>query len=143
LVRSGSVEFSVIAPKEVKSGEKQQVTLAYKNGSRVTLENAEILINLPEKIYAPEDPENRILNISLDDIAPNTSGTKIIELVVLGEKNSVASFETSFRYKPASVTSAFEKKVQTNIGIYGSAIGLNIDIPTQILPETNFNMKIS
>jgi len=143
LVRSGAVEFSVIAPKEVKSGEKQLVTFAYKNGSKVTLENAEILITLPERVYTPEDPEARRLTIALDSIAPGASGTKTAELVVLGEKNSVTSFDTTFKYKPASITSVLEKKISTNISIYGSAIGINVDIPTQILPETDFGMKIS
>gem|GEM_PF-7086583 len=133
----------MIAPKEVKSGEKQLVTFAYKNGSKVTLENAEILITLPERVYTPEDPEARRLTIALDSIAPGASGTKTAELVVLGEKNSVTSFDTTFKYKPASITSVLEKKISTNISIYGSAIGINVDIPTQILPETDFGMKIS
>lgn len=143
MVRSGGVEFSVVAPKEVKSGEKQTITFAYKNGTRVNLENVEILITLPDEIYSPEDPENKRLSISLDTLIPGTSATKEIELVVLGEKNTVVSFDTTFRYKPVSVTSVFEKKIKTDMSIYGSAFGLNINMPTQILPETDFTMKVS
>jgi len=143
MVKSGGVEFTVIAPKEVKSGEKQTITFAYKNGTRVNLENVEIVISLPDKIYNPEEPENKRLSIPLENITPGDSGTQTVDLVMLGEKNSVVSFNSSFRYKPASITSVFEKKIKTDISIYGSAIGLNISIPTQILPETDFPIKIS
>jgi hypothetical protein len=137
------VEFSVIAPKEIKAGEIQTITFAYKNGMRVNLENAEIIVSLPDNIYAPNEPNNKIIHINVGIIEKNTSATKTLELIAIGEKNTIVSFDTSFRYKPVTLTSVFEKKIKTDMGIYGSAIGLNIDMPTQILPDTNFDIKIS
>lgn len=143
LLRQGGVEFSVIAPKEIKAGEIQTITFAYKNGMRVNLENAEIIVSLPDNIYAPNEPNNKIIHINVGIIEKNTSATKTLELIAIGEKNTIVSFDTSFRYKPVTLTSVFEKKIKTDMGIYGSAIGLNIDMPTQILPDTNFDIKIS
>jgi len=142
-LRQGGVEFSVIAPKEIKSGELQTITFAYKNGMRINLENAEIIVTLPENIYAPSEPNSKVIHINLGIIEKNTSATKTLDLIAIGEKNTIATFETSFRYKPVTLTSVFEKKVKTDMAIYGSAISLDIEMPTQILPETNFDIKVT
>lgn len=141
--KAEGVAFDIVAPKETKSGQIETFTIAYNNKTRVTLENAQVIFYLPENVFSPDNPDNNRLEISLGNIQPGQNEAKPIKLVFLGENNTQKTIETLFRYKPSSLTSYFEQKQNINVIIHGSVFDLNINLPNQVLPETNFPIKIS
>lgn len=139
-ITPGTVEFKIQGPKEVLAGETKTLRFIIENKTRLLLNEAQIKIMLPENVY--DVNWNNTPTIMLDQLMPKEKIEKEIDITFFGNLKTKHKIETSFRYKPQGFSSLFEKKQPMEVLIAGSTIDLNVNNPTQVLPETNFDTTL-
>ncbi len=139
LLTPGSVNFRIESPKEVRAGETQKIKFICENNTRLVLSNSQIKIQLPQNAYDKEYNASPV--IILGDVAPKEIIEKEIDISFFGLTGDKLKINSSFEYKPQGFSSVFKKDQTFNVLISGSAFGLNISGPNQVLPETSFDMN--
>lgn len=142
-LNQGGVDFRVIGPQEAKSGELKNIQCQIFNNSQTPLVDTELIVNLPEGVFNPEDPSARKMTISLGEIAAKTEEDRSFSLLFTGENNTLQQVEVVFHYRPQSVSALFEKRDLAKVLIYDSIFRLNVQNPSQIFIDQNFPITVS
>ena len=142
-LNQGGVDFRVIGPQEAKSGELKNIQCQIFNNSQTPLVDTELIVNLPEGVFNPEDPSARKMTISLGEISAKTEEDRSFSLLFTGENNTLQQVEVVFHYRPQSVSALFEKRDLAKVLIYDSIFRLNVQNPSQIFIDQNFPITVS
>lgn len=142
-VNSGGVSFSFLGPDEAKSGEIKEFSFVLNNDSRVSLQEAEVKIKLPEDVINVNNPEETTIIYSFQDIPSQSSERKELSLLITGESKTLKNIEASLTYRPRGISSVFEKKVDKAILISGSSFGLEVVTLNQVFSEQIFPLEIN
>jgi hypothetical protein len=142
-VKSGGITFAFLGPDEAKSGEIKEFHFILNNNSRVSLQEVEAEINLPEGVIAVDNPDQKTISYSLGEMAPHGSEDKIIKLLITGEPKTIKNIEAILRYRPRTLSSVFEKKEIKTVLISGSSFRLEIVTLNQVFSEQIFPLEIN
>jgi hypothetical protein len=142
-VKSGGITFTFLGPDEAKSGDIKEFHFILDNNSRVSLQEVEAEIRLPDGVIAVDNPDQKTILYSLGEMASGYSEDKIIELLITGEPKTVKNIEAILRYRPKTLSSVFEKKEIKTVLISGSSFGLELVTLNQIFSEQIFPLEIN
>lgn len=142
-VKSGGITFAFLGPDEAKSGEIKEFHFVLNNNSKVSLQEVEVKINLPDGVIAVDNPDQKTILYSLGEVTPRDSEDKIINLLITGEPKTVKSIEAVLRYRPKTLSSVFEKKEIKTVLISGSSFGLELVTLNQVFSEQVFPLEIN
>ena len=142
-VKSGGITFAFLGPDEAKSGEIKEFHFILNNNSRVSLQEVEAEINLPEGVIAVDNPDQKTILYSLGEMVPHDSEDKIIKLLITGEPKTVKNIEAILRYRPKTLSSVFEKKEIKTVLISGSSFRLELVTLNQVFSEQVFPLEIN
>ena len=142
-VKSGGITFTFLGPDEAKAGEIKEFHFVLNNNSRVSLQEVEAEINLPEGVISVDNPDQKTISYSLGEMVPHDSEDKIIKLLITGEPKTVKNIEAILRYRPKTLSSVFEKKEIKTVLISGSSFRLELVTLNQIFSEQIFPLEIN
>ena len=142
-INSGGVTFSFSGADEVKSGEIKEFNFVIENGSRVSIQEAEVRIKLPEGVINVQDPEETTIIYNFQQISSQSSERKEVDLLITGESKTLKNIEVSLLYRPRGISSVFEKKVNKSVLISGSSFGLEAVTLNQVFSEQIFPIEIN
>jgi len=142
-VKSGGITFAFLGPDETKSGEIKEFHFVLNNNSRVSLQEVEAEIKLPEGVIAVDNPDKKTLLYDLGEMASRDSEDKVIKLLITGEPKTVKNIEAILRYRPKTLSSVFEKKEIKTVLISGSSFGLELVTLNQVFSEQVFPLEIN
>ena len=142
IIRSQGVSFSFLGTEEAKAGDIKTFSLILKNDSRVAIQEAEIVVKLPEGVIDPKNMGETTFNYYLGEIKAGDSKTENMELLITGDHKTAKNIEASVRYRPSTLSSFFEKKETKTILISGSAFQFDLVTPRQVFSEQNFPMEL-
>ncbi len=140
LITPGSVEFYIQSPKQALAGETKTIKFVLENNTRLTLNEAQIKIDLPEGVFYKDNESSPV--ILVEEILAKEKFETEIDLMFFGQENTKHRLEANFRYKPQGFSSMFEKTQTLEVLINGSVLSLNINNPNQVLPETKFDTTV-
>lgn len=142
-VKSGGITFTFLGPDEAKSGEIKEFHFVLNNNSRVSLQEVEAEIKLPDGVISIDNPDQKTILYSLGEMVSRDSVDKIIELLITGEPKTVKNIEATLRYRPKTLSSVFEKKEIKTVLISGSSFGLELVTLNQVFSEQIFPLEIN
>lgn len=142
-VKSGGITFGFLGPDEAKAGEIKEFHFVLNNNSRLSLEQVEVEIKLPEGVIAVDTPDQKTLLYRLGEVASRNSEDKIIKLLITGEPKTVKNIEAILRYRPKTISSVFEKKEIKTVLISGSSFRLELITLNQVFAEQIFPLEIN
>jgi len=142
-VKSGGITFSFLGPDEAKSGEIKEFHFVLNNNSRISLQEVEAEIKLPEGVIAIDNPDLKTIFYDLGEMASRDSEDKVIKLLITGEPKTVKNIEAILRYRPKTLSSVFEKKEIKTVLISGSSFGLELVTLNQVFSEQIFPLEIN
>ncbi len=142
------VSVQISGRSTTKSAEKVKYTVTYKNQNRVSLENAEIILNYPDTFYPEESSvlrktSERSSRIDIGTIKPFSSKEIVIEGRFYAAENYVAYIKPILRYKPENFNSRFQTESQIGVTIVSSPISLKVSAPKEALDESTVEYKIT
>lgn len=141
-----SLEFSVVGPDKVVSGDQAIYTIKYKNIDIVTLQQMELSVYWPKGFYfdeanlAPSD-ENATTWF-LEDLVPGAEGTLEIKGQLVGQKDEEMTSFFSLAYQPENFHSDFKAKQNIVTKITDNKIELAIEGADKILVATPQEYKL-
>ena len=142
-VKSGGITFTFLGPDEAKSGEIKEFHFVLNNNSRVSLQEVEAEIKLPDGVISIDNSDQKTILYSLGEMVSRGSVDKIIELLITGEPKTVKNIEAILRYRPKTLSSVFEKKEIKTVLISGSSFGLELVTLNQVFSEQIFPLEIN
>lgn len=142
-INRGGVDFVFSGIDEAKSGEMKEFSLIVENDSRVSLEEVEVKIKLPEGVIAVDNPEDKTLTYKFEEIDPLSVSRKEVSLLITGESKTLKKIEAVLTYRPKGISSVFEKKATKSVLISGSSFGLEVVTLSQVFAEQIFPLEIN
>ncbi|NMB92089.1 MAG: hypothetical protein GYA31_00470 [Parcubacteria group bacterium] len=143
LINRGGVNFSILGPDNIASGNISNFTFKYVNNSRVALEDCSLDITLPEGVVFTENPLKKTMSIYLGEVLAQTSGEKTLSLMITGEPQTAKIIEATFNYRPKGISSSFAKKDSKTVLLTGSIFNLNINLPQKVFIGQDFPLEIN
>jgi len=137
----------ISGPERIAVGEEVVWTITYHNVGKVDLERLELTMKYPSGFkLVSADPEatNDFSNIwDLGDLAVGEEEQVVVRGQIFGEEEDVKSFYASLVYQPANFSSDFVKDASLEVTLANSLISIDIEQPDNILPETEYDWKIT
>lgn len=138
----GEVVFNIEGPSEMRKGENTEFIFTYTNNSRVTLENTELVIRLPEGIISEENPEKQVIVINLGQVLSGDSNEKVLPFMAFLTPQNSKTINASLRYQKANITAVFEETQEKNIIVSDSVFRVEFMLPRQVFAEQLFVSRI-
>ncbi len=133
-------------PTSIASGEEFTFTMEAVNNGAVDIKNAELILQ------APASFELRSASPSPDDEAGNTwklnsiksGAAKKIQIIgiLTADKGSSVNFHLVMIYRPANFNSDFTRASDFSLVISGSALDLDLSVPTKVVSGKRADYKI-
>lgn len=138
------VILNVNAPKDAMVGEKFVITVNYNNQSKNVLENAKLILELPDRtVYLDLKETKRIVEIPLDDIGSGGRSSKNISLAIFGEPKTIQTINTSLVYQPSNFKKEISINAKTEISLSQPIITADINLPKESLNNIVFGGEIT
>ena len=142
------VAVEIEGPKEVGSNQLAEYKIRYKNDNRVSLKNAEILLNYTEN-FQPERGDKLKpagkgrSSIRVGKIKPHKQGEVSVKGKFYAPEDSKIYFNAALRYTPSNFNSVFQAKNQLGVEIKSSPIFLSINAPLEAADGNNIEYTIN
>lgn len=144
---SQSLKLSLKGQQSIASGDEVVYVLEYKNIEKAPLDEVEVIFRYPdgfELISAEPQPNNEFQSSwNLGKLAKNASGKIEVRGKLIGEVGSIKTINATISYRPENFSSVFKQTVDFSSQITSSILQINVEGPTQILPEKKATYKIS
>ena len=138
------IQLSIKAQENILLGEAFDLEVAYKNDSANLLQDADLIIELPDDIQVlGEDNNTKLLKKSLGDLGTGTSNIEKYTLVAMGAPNRIASIKATLQYGIVGFSGRYEKSQNQTITIGGPIIDFNLSVPQKIISGEEFSFKIN
>jgi len=142
-----SIRLTFKSQQSIASGDEVIYVLEYKNIEKVTLRNVEIIFRYPDGfdfISAEPAPSNEFNSSwQLGDLAKGQSGKIEIKGKLIGEVGSIKTISATASFQPENFSSVFKDEASFTNQITSSILEINLEGPTQVLPEKKITYKIS
>lgn len=143
---SSSVDLSIDAPKDIKSGEEFSFEVGYANVDRVKLQDLVLTIRYPEGFTfmasdVSSSEKQNVWNLGVLDVG--VSGSVQITGVVIGEINNAKKISATLTYVPDNFRSQFETTATADIVIIDSLIQLDVVAPVSVAANQSFATTVT
>lgn len=137
-----NVTVSVEGPISIDSAKEAKYIIRYKNKNRVSLKNADLILNHSENFYPDETNElkkvtDRSSRLKIDEIGPFGGGKIEISGKFYASENYLVYLQPVLKYQPSNFSSYFEATSQTGVKITSSPMNLTINAPREALDESS------
>ena len=132
--KKSRVDFNILGPTQVSSGESVTYQISYWNNTNQILQNAILAIRYPQDSLVTNGKS--IQNIDLGNIGVGGGGKQEVSLAFIGLDKSIQKLQATLSYKPQNTTSTFENEAVKEVAINGSALIIDFKAPENVLPNT-------
>ena len=139
------IQINIDTTENILLGEAFTLEVTYKNASANLLQDALLLVELPEniKILGSENGNTRLFKKELGDLGPGTTNIERFYLVAMGAPNRIESIKASLQYNIVGFSGRFEKFKTQTITIGGPIIDFNLSVPEKIVSGEEFSFKVN
>lgn len=127
------IMLSVLAPESVTSGDEVAFTVQYRNATKTSLREAELVFHYPPEAFPLTESLQRVESVSLGTLAPGVGGSQEFRAFVVGPKHSTIRPSVELRYKSGSGDTPFEKRADMVVQISQVPFYLNVVVPQQAI----------
>lgn len=124
------VRIEILGQEEPQAFEEIEYLVKYKNNGNLTLEDAELIFEYPDKSITGSLRQRDI--IALQDIYPGEEKTVSFSAKLLGREGQVQQAQATLRYRPKNLTAFFESSTTFTSRIKSLPLTLEIDLPSRI-----------
>jgi uncharacterized repeat protein (TIGR01451 family) len=141
-----TLEFK--GPISVGSNQPMRYTLSYRNNNRVSLKNAQLVLNYSEN-FKPEEKNGLKIenlynsNIQLGEIAPYSGGEVELAGTFYAPDESIVYLNAKLNYTPKNIESVFQKERQLGVEIKSSPLLLELETPFEVANGDRLEYLIS
>ncbi|MDD2807180.1 MAG: hypothetical protein PHW95_01495 [Patescibacteria group bacterium] len=141
-----SVRLDITSQQSIASGDEVDYVISYKNIDKVNLNNVEIIVRYPDGFTftsadpAPSNEFNTSWKIGI--LSKDQAGRIEIKGKIIGEVGSIKTISVTASFTPENFSSTFKEDQSYSSQITSSILAINIDGPTQALPEKKVTYKI-
>jgi len=136
-----ALEFSL--PAEVLSADPFDLKIDYKNDSSNLLRDVTLILEMPKEVKSLADTvEGTFVRRELGDLGTGSVSNQIFRLIALGDANKVLDFKATLQYNLPGFSSRFEKVIEKEISISGSALSFDVILPQGIISNEEFMFQI-
>ncbi len=130
------VSISFEGPKEADSTQLIKYIIHYKNDNRVTLKNAEILLNYPENFQPTDNLNMKYLNstssrIFIGDVPAKSENTIELKGVFYAPKDFPVYLHGTMNFTPSNGSNILAMENQIGVNITTSPVILDVTVPAQ------------
>lgn len=147
-----NIYIEIKGPTNIKAGERAVWSALIKNRNKISLENANLIIEYPEmsepsfftESRSPFGPEDRLLKIEtreLGSIGAESEIEESFETFVFGEENSGQKIKISLEYRLKDSSAIFEKSSEKDFIISEPAVTIFLEAPKEIGAGKKINFK--
>jgi len=132
-----SLEVTIEAPDEVRSGEEIELSIDYDNNGRVSLAALEIQLNLPESFTLSEsNPESTGSdNVwTVGSLKPGAEGSIELKGMILESINTTSTIQAIITYRPGNFNADFQDIETKEFLIESSVLEAELAGPSKALP---------
>ncbi len=141
---SRGLDIDLLVPKEIAVGEPFDLEVDVGNGSDNVLEDAELLVELPEDIvFLGSSPEKRLDSKVLGNLGVGSLNQETFRLIALGGENTVKEIIVTVTYLPSSLGSKFEKSQAITFSVLEPVISLDLSLPQKVFAGEDFEIKVT
>ncbi|MFA6410601.1 MAG: hypothetical protein WCW26_03455, partial [Candidatus Buchananbacteria bacterium] len=144
---SKSIKLTITGQQSIASGNEVIYVLEYKNIEKTLLNNVEIIFRYPdgfEFISAEPAPNNEFNTVwQLGTLEKDASGKIEIKGKMIGEVGSIKAINATASFQPLNFSSSFKETTSFSSQITSSILEINVEGPTQVLPEKKATYKIT
>ena len=138
------LNIDLTVPEEISSGAPFDLLVGIKNESQSILNDAELMIELPEGIaFIGSSPEKIISSKRLGNIGEGSFVQEEFQLIALGGENTVKEIKATVSYMPKALGSRFERSESASFSIVNQSISLDISMPQKVFSGEEFEIEIS
>ncbi len=132
-----SLEVTIEAPDEVRSGEEIEISIDYDNNGRVSLAALEIQLNLPESFTLTEsNPEatggDNVWTVG--SLKPGADGSIELKGVILESIDTTSTVQAIITYRPGNFNADFQDIETKEFLIESSVLEAELAGPSKALP---------
>ncbi|MCX7589593.1 MAG: hypothetical protein N2Z85_01480, partial [Patescibacteria group bacterium] len=137
------INMEIKLPPEILSGQGFDAEVIINNNSLQDITNAKLILNLPDGVYfLEEDPDKRMLQINIGNIASSSMVKQNFKLISFSQQLSVKTIEAKLNYKINNSNIYFENTAYIDLDINKSAFNILVSAPEKIYNSQNFKMII-
>ncbi len=143
---SSSIDLTIDAPENVKSGEEFSFEVRYSNVDRVKLQDLVLTLRYPEgfTFIAVDVPSSGKQNVwDLGTLDQGVAGSVKITGVIIGEINNAKKISATLTYVPDNFRSQFETTATADVVINDSLIALDIVAPVSVAANQSFATTVT
>lgn len=142
--RDANIKISFSTQDNILVAAPFELNIEYKNNSSNLLKNAVLTLELPEDVESVDDSgDGFFITRSLGDLGTGSSNNQLFNLVAAGGTNRVVEFEATLQYDLPGFSSRFEKAETKEVEIGGTALDLNLVLPTNIISGEEFTLELN
>lgn len=138
------IQLDIKAQENILLGEAFDLEVSYKNDSANLLQDAILLIELPDNIQVlGSDNPTKLLKRDLGNLGTGTANIEKYTLVAMGTPNRIANIKATLQYGIVGFTGRFEKTQNQTITVGGPIVDFNISVPQKIVSGEEFSFKVN
>ncbi len=143
---SSSIDLTIDAPENVKSGEEFSFEVRYSNVDRVKLQDLVLTLRYPEgfTFIAADVASSEKQNVwDLGMLDQGVAGSVKITGIIIGEINNAKKISATLTYVPDNFRSQFETTATADVVINDSLIVLDIVAPVSVAANQSFATTVT
>ncbi len=130
------VKISIVGDDKINSAQEAKFIIKYENNNRVSLNDAEIIIEHSENFRPAKNEQviqftDKKSRVKLGKIKAHSEGEIELAGKFYAPENYTVYMKTTFRYKPSNFNSFFQSDAQTSVVVKTSPIDLRIVAPAE------------
>lgn len=144
--KTKNFNFDFQAPEEAMIAQPFDVSFRVENKSEGALEQAKVLITLPDGVIVLDRNSNNFrqtIEEGLDNIAAGSSAEEKYRLVAVKGDQPIKHIEAIFSYLPPNLNTRFEKKISVDIRADQPAVALNLSVPQKVFSREKFDINVN
>lgn len=137
---TSDVRVTIDAPRELDIGAEDTVFVTIFNGSRATLRDGSVTIDLPDNLEIMEREGE-----SFDTLGPREQITARYVIRASGEPGVLTEILARARFRPRQLSASFTKSARANLLLRDLPFSIDFAFPADISPgvETTFTIEVS
>jgi hypothetical protein len=141
--KDASIALDFSLSEEVLSADPFDLRIDYKNNSSNLLRDVTLVLEMPTEVKSLTDAvEGTFVRRELGDLGTGSVSNQTFRLIALGDANKVLNFKATLQYDLPGFSSRFEKTIEKEISISGSALSFDLVLPQGIISNEEFMFQI-
>ena len=141
--KDASIALDISSSEEILSADPFDLRIDYKNNSSNLLQDVTLVLEMPAEVKSLSDSvEGTFIRKDLGNLGTGSDSNATFRLIALGDANKVLNFKATLQYNLPGFSSRFEKSIEKEINISGSALSFDVVLPQGIISNEEFMFQI-